>query len=102
MLLLIKTGPILALSAYMKTVIIVSKCLRVIKFNSTESWYEFHFKGVCAGESLKKVLLLGRHNFHISKGTEYLMYIQMLFCEKGILKGKILKLRRLDECWDRS
>lgn len=86
----------------MKTVIIVSKCLRVTKFNSHESWYEFHFKGVCAGESLKKVLLRGRRDYGLKKGEEYLMYIQMLSMESGVLKGIILKSRPLDECWDRS
>jgi hypothetical protein len=86
----------------MKTVIIVSKCLRVTKFNSHESWYEFHFKGVCAGESLRKVMLRGRHDFKIKKGDEYLMYIQMLSMECGVLKGIILKARPLDECWDKS
>lgn len=97
-----KAGPILALSVNMKTVIIVSKCLRVTKFNSLESWYEFHFKGVCAGEQLRKVILRGRHEFHLRRGEEYLMYVQMLTCEDGVLKGHILKVRLLEECWDRS
>ena len=43
----------------MKTVIIVSKCIKVAKLNHSENWYHFHFKGVCAGESLKKVVLKG-------------------------------------------
>lgn len=86
----------------MKTVIIVSKCLRVTKFNSVESLYEFHFKGVCAGESLKKVILKGRHDFGIKKNEEYLMYIQMHSMVNGVLKGLILKCRPLEECWDRS
>lgn len=86
----------------MKTVIIVSKCNRVTKINSTESWYQFHFKGVCAGEVLKKVLLRGRHDFKIEKGEEYLMYVQMLKFENSTLIGTILKAKLLDECWDRS
>ena len=97
-----KAGPILALSVNMKTVIIVSKCLRVTKFNSDESWYEFHFKGVCAGEQLRKVILLGKHAFQIKKGEEYLMYVQLLSCENGELRGHMLKVRLLEECWDRS
>lgn len=86
----------------MKTVIIVSKCLRVTKYTPEESWYEFHFKGVCAGESLRKVLLRGRHDFDIKRGEEYLMYVRMLSFENGTLKGIIIKLKKLDECWDRS
>lgn len=86
----------------MKTVIIVSKCLRVTKFKSDESCYEFHFKGVCAGVVLRKVLLRGKHELGIEKGAEYLMYVQKLSCEEGILRGVILKSRPLDECWDQS
>lgn len=86
----------------MKTVIIVSKCLRVTKFNSVESLYEFHFKGVCAGEALRKVVLIGRHDMRIKKNEEYLMYVQLLSIENGMLKGNILKCRPLEDCWDRS
>lgn len=91
-----------ALSEYMKTVIIVSKCLRVTKFNPVESLYEFHFKGVCGGESLRKVILRGRHDFRIKKNEEYLIYLQMHSVEHGILKGIILKCRPLEDCWDQS
>jgi hypothetical protein len=86
----------------MKTVIIVSKCKRVTNFNREESWYEFHFKGICAGQSLKKVLLRGRKDFHLKQGVEYLLYVQMLSMEQGTLTGHILKTKKLDECWDRS
>lgn len=47
-------------------------------------------------------MLRGRHDFKIKKGDEYLMYIQMLSMECGVLKGIILKARPLDECWDKS
>jgi hypothetical protein len=86
----------------MKTVIIVSKCLRVTKFNQTESWYEFHFKGVCAGEHLKKLMLKGRIDFGIERNEEYLMYVEMIYFEHGVFTGKILKVKPLTECWDRS
>lgn len=86
----------------MKTVIIVSKCLRVTKFTSDESWYEFHFKGVCAGKSLRRVILCGRHDFEIELKKEYLMYVQLISFEEEILRGRIIKLRPLEECWDRS
>ncbi len=95
-------GPILAIIYGMKTVIIVSKCLRVTKFDPQTSWYEFHFKGVFAGEAIKKVMLLGSQSFSIKKGEEYLMYVKLLSCEQGLLKGTILKAKILDECWDKS
>ncbi len=86
----------------MKTVIIVSKCSRVIKLNSYEDWFEFHFKGVCAGESLRKVRLKGRKDFNIHKGEEYLMYVGLVSCTEGVLKGEILKVKPLADCWDKS
>jgi hypothetical protein len=86
----------------MKTVIIVSKCQRVTKINQEESWYQFHFKGVCAGEMIRQVILKGRHDFQIAKGEEYLMYVQLLSFESGVFRGHILKAKPLDECWDQS
>ena len=86
----------------MKTVIIVSKCSRIIKLNSTEDWFEFHFKGVCAGESLRKVRLKGKKDFNIRLGEEYLIYVSLISCTEGVLKGDVLKVKPLAECWDRS
>jgi hypothetical protein len=86
----------------MKTVIIVSKCLRVIKLNHYENTYVFHFRGVCAGESLRKVILSGRKDFEIKKNEDYLMYVQMQKFDQGTLLGRILKCKPLDDCWDRS
>jgi hypothetical protein len=86
----------------MKTVIIVSKCLSVIKLNQYENTYNFHFKGVCSGELLKKVVLRGSRDFLIQKGQEYLMYVQLVSCIEGTLQGNILKCKNLDECWDKS
>jgi hypothetical protein len=93
---------ILQLSAFMKTLIIVSKCQRVIKLNQYENTYYFHFKGVYSGDLLKQVVLSGRKDFDIRKNEEYLMYVQMLILQDGILRGKILKCKPLDQCWDRS
>lgn len=81
----------------MKTVVIVSKCM-----GRTGQWYQFHFKGVYGGESLQKVFLLGGREFGIQKGEEYLMYVRLISCLDGELKGQILKLRPLEECWDKS
>lgn len=86
----------------MKTVIIVSKCSRIIKLNPSEDWFEFHFKGVCAGEALRKVRLKGRKDFNIRLGEEYLMYVGLIACAEGVLEGEILKLKPLSECWDKS
>lgn len=84
----------------MKTVIIVSKCLRVTKFGPKESSYEFHFRGVCAGEIVQKIILSGCAP--ITKGIEYLISVQVFSIEAGVLKGSMLKAKRLDECFDKS
>ena len=86
----------------MKTVIIVSKCSRIIKLNPTEDWLEFHFKGVCSGEALRRVRLKGRKDFNIRPGEEYLMYVRLISCGQGVLIGEILKVKILNDCWDRS
>lgn len=86
----------------MKTVIIVSKCIRVTKFDFNHGCYEFHFKGVCSGEILRKVILKGKYDFQIKKNEEYLLYVQLESFERGVLKGSIIKVRLLDECFDRS
>lgn len=86
----------------MKNIIIVSKCLRVINLKGAEVQCYFHFKGVCAGETLNKVILTKPGELEIKAQQEYLMYVQFHSCEKGVLRGKILKARLLEECWDRS
>ncbi|MFL5783915.1 MAG: hypothetical protein ACJ76H_04835 [Bacteriovoracaceae bacterium] len=86
----------------MKNIIIVSKCVRISPYSSEENNYYFHFKGVFAGDLLKEVVLRGRKEFHIERGEEYLIYVQMIALEKGTLWGKILRIKPLDECWDKS
>lgn len=70
--------------------------------SKSENWYHFHFKGVCAGESLKKVILKGRKDFGIKRGEEYLLYVRLISCQEGVLKGEVLRLKLLGECWDKS
>jgi hypothetical protein len=91
-----------ASSVGMQNVIIVSKCLGVTQINPEESWYEFHFKGVYAGKSLKKVMLLGKQGLKLICGDEYMMYIQIHSFQNGILNGIILKTATLNDLRDRS
>jgi hypothetical protein len=85
----------------MKNVIIVSKCLRVTHSKTQESLYHFHFKGVCAGESLRKVVLRGT-NVQIKLGEEYLLFVRVGSFIEGTLYGEIIKLKPLEDCWDKS
>lgn len=51
---------------------------------------------------IKKVMLIKQGDFALEKGVEYLMYVQLISIEHGIVKGNVLKAKLLDECWDRS
>jgi hypothetical protein len=86
----------------MQTVIIISKCTRVIKLKTDEIWYEFHFKGVCAGEKLSRIMLKYRENDQVFKNEEYLIYVGVISIQEGVLKGEILKIRNLENCRDQS
>jgi len=86
----------------MKNIIIVSKCVRISPYSSDENNYYFHFKGVFAGELLKEVILRGRIDLDLTRGEEYLLYVQMVKLDGGTLWGKILKVKALEECWDNS
>lgn len=86
----------------MKTVIIVSKCLRVTKINNFESRCEFHFKGVCAGEAVRKVVLRCLPSQEVVKNEEYLLYVNLVTFDAGVLNGTIVKAKLLRLCWDKS
>ena len=86
----------------MQTVIIISKCTRVIKLKTDEIWYEFHFKGVCAGVKLNKIMLRTRELIQVLKGEEYLIYVEVISLKGSILKGDIVKIKNLENCRDQS
>lgn len=85
----------------MKSIIIVSKCLRVINFKS-QIFYEFHFRGVCEGQLIKKVKLLQLDRFELVPGEAYLVQVRDHKINGSVLEGKIMKFRLLEECFDRS
>lgn len=70
--------------------------------NSQEYNYEFHFKGVYAGETVKRVFLSGDQYCSLKKNEEYLLYIELYSVLNGSLKGKIVKFLKLSEAYDRS
>lgn len=76
--------------------------MKVVKHTTAENLFHFHFRGVCSGEALKKVILKGNKDLNLKKGEEYLMYVQLVSFEVGTLKGNIIKCKALDECWDKS
>ena len=86
----------------MQTVIIISKCTRVIKLKTDETWYEFHFKGVCSGVKLNKIMLRPKALVQILKDEEYLIYVGVISLQGGVLKGDILKIKNLENCRDQS
>jgi hypothetical protein len=86
----------------MNIVIIVSVCLRVFKLKKNETFYEFHFRGVYAGSSIKRIILAGAQDIHLEKDKEYLIKVNVIAVKEGILRGEILKIKSLDEYWDKS
>ncbi len=86
----------------MQTVIIISKCTRVIKLKTDEIWYEFHFKGVCSGVKLSKIMLRSKAFVQVIKDEEYLVYVDVISLQGGILKGDIVKIKNLENCRDQS
>jgi hypothetical protein len=86
----------------MKTLIIVSYCLKALKNKTHPLTYEFHFKGVCSGEVLKKILLESDSDLDIRPRDEYLLYVEVKHCSAGVLEGKILRAKPLKDCWDCS
>lgn len=86
----------------MKAIIIISKCSKIKLLNNDEIVCEFHFKGVYAGHVVKRILLKAAINHNIIKNEEYLLYVQLIRCNREVLEGKIIKVRLLSECWDKS
>lgn len=85
----------------MKSIIIVSKCLRVIKFESHEC-YEFHFKGIFKGQLIKKIRIEYSNKTTLLPGKEYLVHLRDPKVNESVLEGTIVRVRLLDECFDKS
>lgn len=79
----------------MKNIIIVSAYQ-----GAEKKLKKFEFTGMLKGVPIKKVLL--SYNGRLSKGMEYLIYAELTSCDNGIIHGRVLKLKALDECWDRK
>jgi hypothetical protein len=51
---------------------------------------------------LKEIILRGHKELKIEIGEEYLIYVKMVALEKGKMWGEIVRIKPLNECWDRS
>ena len=85
----------------MRTVIIISKC---IGENKREQKYplKFHFKGVYFGHFISSIQLKAVSTELPVINVDYLLYVKVEQIQDEILKGEIIKLKRLEDCWDRS
>lgn len=79
----------------MKSIIVISKCLKVE--NETGS---FHFKGIVGGEVINKVTLSFEAPVVIEEGLEYVMYVELFIIDEGHLKGTIRKAKLLSDAMD--
>lgn len=81
----------------MKKIIIVSRCLRVWWDERDERyWGRFSFRGFYAGEEITELLLAAPRGSSWCP-DDYLMYVVVRSCRRGLLTGEVLRAKRLDE-----
>lgn len=76
----------------MKTVIIISRCL---KSKKNAMAYYFHFKGVYLGLQVNSLELSSDRS--LKKGHDYVMRVRIHSYGDGLLKGEILYCQDLDD-----
>lgn len=82
----------------MRTVIIVSKCLGIIKSKRSKNQFYFHFKGVYAGSYVSKIILRFPEDKVPIKSEEYVIVAQFLNYKDEVLEGEVIKFKLLSEC----
>lgn len=83
----------------MRDIIIISRCQKIRNRNAIEQTGEFHFKGVYLGESIKKIVLSIPLHQTITVDEEYILHIKLQFIDEHCLWGKIIKSKRLADCF---
>jgi len=81
-----------------KCVMIITKCVKGIGSKDLEKGYaEFSFKGYYLGQRIIKVLLAPNKKEKFVEGESYLIWMGVLSSSKGVLKGNVLKMKRIDD-----
>jgi len=58
--------------------------------------YRFHFKGYFAGKKVREIEVIGKDDKFLI-GSEYILHLRVEGINKGILSGKCLRQKILDE-----
>ena len=60
---------------------------------------EFHFKGVYAGQIIKKINLMVSLSQKIVLNEDYILHVEVHRIENECLWGKLIKSKALSECF---
>ncbi len=80
----------------MRTVVVVSKCVRARR-SQERCWQgDFRFQGCYAGEDVRELHLVGPEPGWVA-GEEYVLYVKVMAIDGGVMTGQVLRSRRLAE-----
>lgn len=78
----------------MKKIVLLSECIGVK--NSEIYIYKFHFKGVYLGEKVNSIYVYSQIYCEIFPGCEYLLSINKVEINKGVIKSVLVSFKDLD------
>jgi len=77
---------------------IIALC-RCIKSSPNKDIIEFHFKGVFAGNKIKKILVRYNGKEAILPNDDYLLCIGNVSVKNDVLMGQIWRIKKLDDIY---
>jgi hypothetical protein len=80
----------------MRTVVVVSKCVRARETGPRVWQGDFRFQGCYAGEEVRELHLVGPAPGW-ERGEEYVLYVKVMAITAGVMTGEVLRCRRLAE-----
>lgn len=87
-------GQAIALHQVMKKIIVVSRCLKILKKEPQVA--EFSFKGHYSGHQIKS-LLITQMNQSWEKSEDYVIYLMVTEIINARLIGKALKIKKISD-----
>ncbi len=80
-----------------KMILVLSRCQN-LRFNpkSQKFLYKFHFKGFYSGLKIKEIIMITKEKESITKGQDYLLWVQHKNYQEGILEVKLFKYKKIE------
>jgi hypothetical protein len=80
-----------------KMILVLSRCQN-LRFNpkSRKYYYKFHFKGFYSGLKIKEIVMITKENISITKGNDYLLWVQQKKYTDGILEVQLFKYKKIE------